>query len=137
MWCVECVFYLVYKPLRAVLSRYAVCGNHFLRAVDGLVALGARFGRFFEKTGFCVMGDVPRLLAESAWSYIKRRLKNTSLNTLIALARTNTSITNQTTRFVRWLSQCSLIQLKFSIWIDISFDQRRLGVHYGFHVDSK
>ena len=45
-----------------------------LRVVPGL-------GVFLEKTGFCVMGDVNKLPAESAWSHIKRRLKNTSLNT--------------------------------------------------------
>ena len=65
MWCVECVFYLVYKPLRAVLSRYAVCGNHFLRAVDGLIALGARFGRFFGKD---------RVLCDGGCAQVARRI---------------------------------------------------------------
>ena len=46
----------------------------FLRLVPG-------FGVFLEKAGFCVMGDVPKLPAESAWAYMLRRFKNTSLNT--------------------------------------------------------
>ena len=87
-------FHLVYKPLRAVLSSMPFALILFYPRLMALLRLAPGLGVFLEKTGFCVMGDVPRLPAESGWSYIKRRLKNTSLNTLIALARTNTSITN-------------------------------------------
>ena len=45
-----------------------------LRLVPGL-------GVLLEKSGFCVMGDVPKLHSESSWAYMKRRFKNTSLNT--------------------------------------------------------
>jgi hypothetical protein len=45
-----------------------------LRLVPGL-------GVLLEKSNFCVMGDVPRLPAESVWGYMKRRFKNTKHNT--------------------------------------------------------
>jgi hypothetical protein len=45
-----------------------------MRLVPGL-------GTFLEKSGFCVQGDVPRIDSESAWQYLERRFKNTSLNT--------------------------------------------------------
>jgi len=38
-------------------------------------------GVLLEKSGFCVTGDVPKLAIDSTWDYIKRRFKNTSLNT--------------------------------------------------------
>lgn len=74
-------FHLIYKPLRAVLSRmpfgvilvYAHTMAS-LRLVPGL-------GLFLEKAGFCVQGDVPRIDGESKWARIKRRFKSTSLNT--------------------------------------------------------
>jgi hypothetical protein len=38
-------------------------------------------GVLLEKSGFCVTGDVPRLPSECNWAYMKRRFKNTNLNT--------------------------------------------------------
>ncbi len=74
-------FHMVYEPVRAVLSRmpFAVIMLYakvmaFLRLIPGL-------GVFLEKTGFCVMGDVPKLPGEPTLGYLKRRFKNTSLNT--------------------------------------------------------
>jgi len=74
-------FHLIYKPLRAVLSRlpFALIMTYSrlmacLRLIPGL-------GVFLEKSYFCVMGDVPRLVNESAGSFAKRRFKNTALNT--------------------------------------------------------
>jgi hypothetical protein len=46
-----------------------------------LLRLAPGFGAFLEKSGFCVMGDVPKLPGDSLWAYTKRRFKNTSLNT--------------------------------------------------------
>ena len=74
-------FYLVYKPLRAALSSMPFALILFYARLMALLRLAPGLGVFLEKTGFCVMGDVPKLPAESAWSYIKRRFENTSLNT--------------------------------------------------------
>ena len=77
-------FHLIYEPLRALLSHmpFAVImayahGMAALRLIPGL-------GVFLEKSGFCVQGDVPLIDGESAWQRIKRRFKNTSLNTFDA-----------------------------------------------------
>lgn len=74
-------FHLVYKPLRAVLSRMPFAVIMFYARLMALLRLVLGLGVFLEKSGFCVMGDVPRLPAESAWGYLLRRFKNTSLNT--------------------------------------------------------
>lgn len=74
-------FHLVYKPLRAVLSSMPFAVILFYARLMAFLRLAPGLGVFLEKTGFCVMGDVPKLPAESAWSYIKRRFENTSLNT--------------------------------------------------------
>jgi 2-polyprenyl-3-methyl-5-hydroxy-6-metoxy-1,4-benzoquinol methylase/uncharacterized protein YbaR (Trm112 family) len=74
-------FHLIYQPLRAVLSRlpFALIMAYsrlmaFLRLIPGL-------GVALEKSHFCVMGDVPKLADESAWANMRRRFKNTALNT--------------------------------------------------------
>lgn len=74
-------FHLIYRPLRMLLSRmpFSLIMTYsrlmaFLRLVPGL-------GAMLEKSHFCVMGDVPKLANESAWTYAKRRFKNTALNT--------------------------------------------------------
>ena len=74
-------FHLVYKPLRAVLSRMPFAVIMVYARLMALLRLLPGLGVLLEKSGFCVMGDVPRLPVESAWSYMKRRFKNTSLNT--------------------------------------------------------
>jgi hypothetical protein len=53
----------------------------FYARLMALLRLVLGLGMFLEKSGFCVMGDVPRLTAESPWGYMNRRFKNTSLNT--------------------------------------------------------
>jgi len=74
-------FHIIYKPLRAVLSRlpFALIMAYarlvaFLRLIPGL-------GVVLEKSYLCVMGDVPKQANESAWAYMKRRFNNTALNT--------------------------------------------------------
>lgn len=74
-------WHVVYEPLRAVLSHmpFGVIVHYSrvmaaLRFVPGL-------GAFLEAAGFCMQGDVPRLEGESGWARVKRRFKNTSLNT--------------------------------------------------------
>lgn len=74
-------FHLVYKPLRAVLSRMPFAVIMFYARLMALLCFVPGLGMFLEKSGFYVMGDVPRLPAESTWAYMKRRFKNTSLNT--------------------------------------------------------
>ena len=74
-------FHLVYKPLRAVLSRMpfgVIIAYAYLMAVLRLVP---GLGWFLEKAGFLVQGDVPRIEGEPTWVRLKRRFKNTSLNT--------------------------------------------------------
>jgi SAM-dependent methyltransferase len=74
-------FHLVYKPLRAVLSRMPFTIIMFYARLMALLSLVPGLGMLLEKSGLCVTGDVPKLPADSAWDYMKRRFKNTSLNT--------------------------------------------------------
>lgn len=74
-------FHLVYKPLRAVLSRMPFAVIMFYARLMALLSLVPGLGMLLEKSGFCVTGDVSKLPADSAWGYMKRRFKNTSLNT--------------------------------------------------------
>jgi hypothetical protein len=74
-------FHLVYKPLQVVLSRMPFAVIMFYARLMALLRLVPGLGVLLEKSGFCVMGDVPKLPAESAWGYLLRRFKNTSLNT--------------------------------------------------------
>lgn len=74
-------FHLIYKPLRAMLSRMPFAIIMFYARLMALLRLVPGLGVFLEKAGFCVMGDVPKLPDESAWGYMLRRFKNTSLNT--------------------------------------------------------
>jgi len=74
-------FHLVYTPLRAVLSRMPFAVIMFYARLMALLRLVPGLGVLLEKSNFCVMGDVPRLPAESVWGYMKRRFKNTKHNT--------------------------------------------------------
>ena len=74
-------YHLIYKPLRAVLSRMPFAVIMFYARLMALMSLVPGLGMLLEKSGFCVTGDVPKLPAESAWGYMKRRFKNTNLNT--------------------------------------------------------
>ena len=77
-------FNLCYKPLRSVLSRMPFTMIIFYARLVALLRLLPVFGVLLEKSGFCVMGDVPTLPNESAWTYTKRRFTNTCLNTFDA-----------------------------------------------------
>ena len=74
-------FHLVYKPLRAVLSRMPFGVIMLYARIMAALRLVPGLGVFLEKSGFCVQGDVPRLDGESAWVRMKRHFKNTKLNT--------------------------------------------------------
>lgn len=74
-------FHLVYKPLRVVLSRMPFAVIMFYARLMALLRLVPGLGVLLEKSGFCVMGDVPKVSAETSWAYTKRRFKNTCLNT--------------------------------------------------------
>ena len=74
-------FHLIYKSLRALLSCMPFAVIMFYARLMALLRLVPALGMFLEKSGFVVMGDVPKLPAESPWGYMKRRFKNTSLNT--------------------------------------------------------
>jgi uncharacterized protein YbaR (Trm112 family)/SAM-dependent methyltransferase len=74
-------WHLIYKPLRMVLSSlpFSLIMTYarlmaFLRFIPGL-------GYLLEKSNFVVTGDVPKIADESLWGYVRRRFKNSSLNT--------------------------------------------------------
>lgn len=73
--------HLIYKPLRAVLSRLPfrlILSYAYLMAV---LRLFPGLGWFLEKSGVCVQGDVPHISGESNWGRLGRRFKATCLNT--------------------------------------------------------
>jgi uncharacterized protein YbaR (Trm112 family)/ubiquinone/menaquinone biosynthesis C-methylase UbiE len=74
-------FHIVYKTLRAALSRMPFCVILAYARAMATLRLVPGIGWILEKMGFCVQGDVPRIEGESAWMRMKRRFKNTSLNT--------------------------------------------------------
>jgi uncharacterized protein YbaR (Trm112 family)/precorrin-6B methylase 2 len=74
-------YHVVYRPLRAVLSRMPFQWILFYARIMGLLRLIPLFGLFLEKSGFCVQGDVPRTEEDTFFSYLKRRMKATKLNT--------------------------------------------------------
>ena len=74
-------YYVIYKPLRAILSRSPFAVIMFYSKLMALLRLVPVLGVFLEKSNFCVMGDVQRPAHENAWNYMKRRFRNTSLNT--------------------------------------------------------
>lgn len=74
-------FHLVYKPLRAVLSRMPFGVNLFYSTMTAIFRLVPGLGWILEKSGFCVQGDVPRMPGEPKLVRLKRRFKATRLNT--------------------------------------------------------
>lgn len=74
-------FHLIYKPLRAILSRMPFGVILLYSRTMAALRLVPGLGVFLEKSGVCMQGDVPRLVGESAWARLMRRFKNTSLNT--------------------------------------------------------
>lgn len=74
-------YHLVYIPLRSLLSRMPFSVIMVYARLMALLSLMPGLGYFLEKSGLCVTGDVPKLGKDSTWEYLKRRFKNTSLNT--------------------------------------------------------
>lgn len=74
-------FHVVYKPLRAVLSRMPFALIVAYSYLMGILRLIPGLGLALEKAGFCVRGDVPSIDGESWFSRLKRQFKSTSLNT--------------------------------------------------------
>ena len=74
-------YHLVYQPLRAVLSHLPFGMILFYARLMAVLRFVPGIGLFLEKSGFCMQGDVPRCDGESVWAQLKRRFKNTTLNT--------------------------------------------------------
>ena len=74
-------FHLVYLPLRRLLSRLPFGAILFYARLMALLRLVPVIGTLLEMSGVCMQGDVPRRAGETAWSRVKRRFKNTALNT--------------------------------------------------------
>jgi hypothetical protein len=103
-------FHLVYKLLRMMLSRTPFAVIMFYARLMALLCLVPGLGVLLEKAGFCVLGDVPKLSAESAWGYLLRRFKNTSLNSFDNFGSHQFQHLRMT-RFVRRSRPCSRTQL--------------------------
>lgn len=74
-------FHLIYKPLRAVLSRLPFWAILSYARAMALIRLIPIVGAIAEKFGICIQGDVPIVLGESKYQRLKRRFRNTMLNT--------------------------------------------------------
>ena len=74
-------YHIIYKPLRAILSRMPFGIILFYARFFGIVRLVPGVGYVMEKIGLCVTGDVPKLQGEHWTGYLKRHYKNTKLNT--------------------------------------------------------
>jgi SAM-dependent methyltransferase len=74
-------FHMIYRPLRMMLSRMPFSIIMIYARLMALFRLIPIVGIVLEKLGFCVMGDVPRVPAETKWGYLKRCFKSCSLNT--------------------------------------------------------
>jgi len=75
-------FHLIYKPLRAVLSRMPFWAIVAYARLMGFLRLIPRVGIVLEKLNFCVQGDVPN--TKGALDRIRRRYCATVLNTFHA-----------------------------------------------------
>lgn len=74
-------FHIVYKTLRAVLSRMPFGVILLYARIMGVLRQLFGLGWLLEKSGFCVQGDVPQKKGESAWARMVRSFRSTSLNT--------------------------------------------------------
>jgi ubiquinone/menaquinone biosynthesis C-methylase UbiE/uncharacterized protein YbaR (Trm112 family) len=74
-------FHLIYRPLRIALSHMPFGVIMFYARLMAGLRLVPGLGLFLEKAGVCVCGDVPKIPRESFLAYVRRRFKNTSLNT--------------------------------------------------------
>lgn len=75
-------FHLIYKPLRAVLSRMPFWAILAYARLMGILRLIPGVGIVLEKLNFCVQGDVPN--TKGALDRIRRRYRATVLNTFDA-----------------------------------------------------
>lgn len=73
--------YVVYRPVRGVLSRMPFRVIMAYSTVVGLLRLVPGLGWLLEKTGLVVQGNPPTVENESLLSRLKRRFKNAQLNT--------------------------------------------------------
>ena len=76
-----CRWHLVYQPLRQVLSHMPFGVIILYARIMAALRLVPGLGAFLEAAGFSMQGDVPLLKDESPWAHMKRRFKNTALNT--------------------------------------------------------
>lgn len=74
-------WHLIYVPLRAVLSRMPFSVIVFYSRVMAALRFIPGLGALLEMSGLCMQGEVPKIEGEPAWARMKRRFKNTSLNT--------------------------------------------------------
>ena len=74
-------YHLIYQSLRMVLSRMPFKLRLVYSRLVGMLRLTPLFGVLFEKAGFCVQGDVPRINCESFTMRLKRRYRAAVLNT--------------------------------------------------------
>lgn len=74
-------FHMIYKPLRAILSKmpfWLILKYAQLMAVCREIPV---IGILFEKAGFLIQGDVPKVAGESSMAHLRRRARATTLNT--------------------------------------------------------
>lgn len=74
-------YYIIYKPLRFVLSQLPFSYILFYSRVMAILSLIPILGVILEKCGFCSRGDVPFMSNETKLKYYIRSFKNTCLNT--------------------------------------------------------
>lgn len=85
-------YHLIYKSLRAILTQMPFSVILFYSKLMAILRIVPGMGILLEKSGFCVMGDVPILPTESIWIRLKRQMKSTCHNILIVSDRINSSI---------------------------------------------
>ena len=74
-------FHMIYKPLRNAISSLPFTGIMAYARLMALLRLVPGLGLFLEKACICVMGDVPKIIGESAYKYNLRCFRTTVLNT--------------------------------------------------------
>jgi len=74
-------FYMLYKPLRAILSRTSFKTVLTYAQIMGALRQIPGLGVLLEKAGVCVRGDVPRAAADTDAEYRKKKYRATVLNT--------------------------------------------------------
>lgn len=74
-------FHLIYRPLRQLLSQAPFRVILTYARLMGFLRQIPLLGFLFEKSGFCMMGDVPYRDGEGVWERIKRKYRTTALIT--------------------------------------------------------